>query len=36
MLIKQVYQKNAKFVPIDILKILVLSMKSIFGMVVMI
>ena len=36
MLIKQVCQKNAIFVTISILKILVLSMRSIFAMVVMI
>ena len=36
MLIKQVCQKNVTFVTIGILKILVLSMRSIFAMVVMI
>ena len=36
MLIKQIYQNNVIFVTIGILKILVLSMRSIFGMVVMI
>ena len=36
MLIKQVYQKNAIFVTISILKILILNMKSIFVMVVII
>ena len=35
ILIKQVYQKNVTFVTIVILKILVLSMKNIFVMVVM-
>ena len=36
MLIKQVCRKNAIIVTISILKILVLSMRSIFAMVVMI
>ena len=36
MLIKQICQKNVIFVTIDILKILVLNMKSIFAVVVMI
>ena len=36
MLIKQMHQKNMTFVTIGILKILVLSMKHIFAMVVMI
>ena len=36
MLVKQVSQKNAIFVTIGILKILVLSMNNIFAMVIMI
>ena len=36
ILIKQVHQKNVIFVPIGILKILVLGMNRIFAMVVMI
>ena len=36
ILIKQMHQKNVLFVFIGILKILVLSMKRIFAMVVMI
>ena len=36
MLIKQIYQNNAIFVTIGILKILVLNMNPIFAMLVMI
>ena len=36
MLIKQIYQNNVSFVTIGFLKILFLSMKHIFAMVVMI